>query len=81
MRDLNLPHGPSRYIIERCPYCKRRLAEWFEGDDHVTVLHNKAEFVAGSCQEHGIVSVTDTGSAYCLRWLCRVRAKRRELAA
>jgi hypothetical protein len=82
--ELNLPRGPTRYIIERCPYCKRRLAEWFEGDDHVTILHGKAAVEFGisvpiedfnAVGPHKYTGSPREGTATCLRWACRIRTK------
>lgn len=77
--DLNFPHGPREYIIERCPYCGRRLAEWYAGDETVTILHGQAAMrmgieddtpLSGDIPLHPV-----PGSSYCLRPLCRLRRR------
>lgn len=80
MSDLNFPHGPREYIIERCPYCNRRLAEWFAGEGHVTILHPKASIKFGINQVD-LDMMIDTpprpvkGSATCMRLTCRLRRR------
>jgi hypothetical protein len=72
---IEIPH-PRNYIIERCPYCGRRLAEWFEGDGHVTFLHDRAgiTYYYADLQNESQGRPLE-GSAVCLRVLCRIRRR------
>jgi hypothetical protein len=78
---VDIPRRPRNYIIERCRHCNRRLAEWFEGDDHVTLLHPKAGIQFGAVVDAPYPLDTEIpmqpqqGTATCLRWRCKLRRR------